>query len=494
MIKEEKKGRVVYMEKYYLAIDIGASSGRHILGTVREGKVILEEVYRFDNGMEWKDGRLCWNVESLFAEIKEGMKQCRKLGKIPFSMGIDTWAVDFVLLDEKGRMLGNAAGYRDDRTKGMDEKVYETISLKELYKRTGIQKQIFNTIYQLTAVRETNPEQLEKAEDFLMIPDYFHYLLTGVKKQEYTNATTTQLVDPVKGTWDYELISMLGLPERLFKELSMPGRLVGELTEEIREEVGFTCQVVLPATHDTGSAVMAVPVAPGSSAFAGDILYISSGTWSLMGTELKAADCSEKSMEANFTNEGGYDHRFRYLKNIMGLWMIQSVKKELENQGQKFTFAELCSLAAEEDIASLVDCNDSVFLAPESMIRAVQDSCRKSGMEVPESPGQLAAVIYNSLGACYGKTVRELEAITGKTYSSVNVVGGGSNAEYLNQLTAEFTGKTVYAGPGEATAIGNLLAQMLAAGEFDSLEAAREAVYRSFAIREYKPGVKGHEQ
>lgn len=476
------------MDKYYLAIDIGASSGRHILGTVREGKIILEEIYRFDNGMKRKDGHLCWDAESLFAEIKEGMKQCTKLGKIPVSMGIDTWAVDFVLLDRENRMLGDAYGYRDVRTKGMDEKVYETISLKDLYRRTGIQKQIFNTIYQLTAVRETNKEYLEKAESFLMIPDYFHYLLTGVKKQEYTNATTTQLVNPDSGTWDYELIRMLGLPERLFKELSMPGTAVGQLTEEIKEEVGFTCQVVLPATHDTGSAVMAVPLVPGGEDSMGDILYISSGTWSLMGTELKAADCSMGSMEANFTNEGGYGHRFRYLKNIMGLWMIQSVKKELAKEGEDYTFAELCRMASGEKIASIVDCNDSSFLAPESMVRAVRDFCRNSRLEVPQTPGQIAAVIYNSLAACYKDTVKELEAITGKNYSSIHVVGGGSNADYLNRLTADFTGRTVYAGPGEATAIGNLLAQMLAAGTFNGLKSAREAVYESFAIKEYKPG------
>ncbi|MEY8352467.1 rhamnulokinase [Lachnospiraceae bacterium 54-53] len=476
------------MDKYYLAIDIGASSGRHILGTVRDGKVILEEIYRFENGMKWKDGHLCWDVESLFGEIKEGMKQCKKLGKIPVSMGIDTWAVDFVLLDGENRMLGDAYGYRDDRTKGMDEKVYETISLKDLYGRTGIQKQIFNTIYQLTAVRETNPEYLERAEAFLMIPDYFHYLLTGVKKQEYTNATTTQLVSPESGTWDHELIRSLGLPQGLFKELSMPGTAVGELTEEIREEAGFNCQVVLPATHDTGSAVMAVPLVPGGEDSMGDILYISSGTWSLMGTERKEADCSMESMEANFTNEGGYDHRFRYLKNIMGLWMIQSVKKELAEEGQDYTYAELCQMASGEKIASIVYCNDSSFLAPESMIRAVRDFCRKSGMEVPETAGQIAAVIYNSLGACYRDTVRELEAITGRRYSSIHVVGGGSNAEYLNRLTADYTGKTVHAGPGEATAIGNLLAQMLADGQFDGLKAAREAVYQSFAVKEFKPG------
>ena len=475
------------MEKYYLAVDIGASSGRHILGTVGEGKLVLQEIYRFDNGMKRKDGHLCWDVEALFAGIKEGMKECRKLGKIPVSMGIDTWAVDFVLLDGENRMLGNATGYRDNRTNGMDEKLYKVISLKDLYGRTGIQKQIFNTIYQLMAVREENPEYLEKGESFLMIPDYFHYLLTGVKKQEYTNATTTQLVNAETGTWDYELIQKLDLPERMFKELSMPGTTVGPLAEDMEKEVGFSCQVVLPATHDTGSAVMAVPLVPGGEDPMGDILYISSGTWSLMGTELSKANCSMESMESNFTNEGGYDHRFRYLKNIMGLWMIQSVKKELEEKGEAYSFAELCLLASEERIPSIVDCNDSVFLSPESMIKAVQEFCQRSGMAVPKTAGQLAAVIYNSLAACYGNTVKELEAITGRNYPAIHVVGGGSNAEYLNQLTADCTGRTVYAGPGEATAIGNLLAQMLAAGEFKSLKQAREAVYRSFAVKEYQP-------
>lgn len=478
------------MEKYYLAIDIGASSGRHILGSLKEGKIVFEEIYRFDNGMKLKDRHFCWDVESLFAEIKEGMKQCKKLGKIPVTMGIDTWAVDFVLLDEENRLLGNAVGYRDDRTKEMDDKVYEIISLNDLYKRTGIQKQIFNTIYQLMAVKEERPEYLEKADTFLMIPDYFHYLLTGVKRQEYTNATTTQLVNPETGNWDYELIEKLGFPERLFDQLSMPGTLVGTLRPEIEAELGFNCQVVLPATHDTGSAVMAVPIAEDSGDSMEDILYISSGTWSLMGTELGKADCSMESMEANFTNEGGYDFRFRYLKNIMGLWMIQSVRKEFASAGQDYSFAGLCQMASKGTIDSIVDCNDSTFLAPESMVKAVQDFCRRSGMQVPETAGEVAAVIYNSLAACYRDTVEELEAITGKHYSSIHVVGGGSHAEYLNQLTANRTGRTVYAGPGEATAIGNLLAQMLAAGEFKNLKSAREAVYRSFAITEYKPDHK----
>ncbi|WP_313073667.1 rhamnulokinase [Lacrimispora sp.] len=473
------------MEKYYLAVDIGASSGRHILGTVKEGKILLEEIYRFENGMKRKDGKLCWDVESLFAEILEGMKQCKKLGKIPVSMGIDTWAVDFVLLNKDGEILGEAVGYRDDRTKGMDEEVYKTIPLTQLYERTGIQKQIFNTIYQLTAVKNKTPEHLKEAESLLMIPDYFHYLLTGAKKQEYTNATTTQLVSPVTGTWDYDLIQSLGLPQEFFGPLSMPGTLVGGLTNKVKEDVGFDCQVILPATHDTASAVMAVPVVPGASME--DMLYISSGTWSLMGTELLKADCSVKSMEANFTNEGGYDTRYRYLKNIMGLWMIQSVRKELSEKGEEYSFAQLCEMASKESISSLVDCNDTAFLAPESMITAVREYCKEKKLQVPNTPGEISGVIYNSLAVCYAQTVKELESITGKTYKSIHVVGGGSNAEYLNKLTADVTERTVYAGPGEATAIGNLLAQMLANHEFNDLKQAREGVYQSFAVKEYKP-------
>lgn len=484
------------MENYYLAVDIGASSGRHILGTVKDGTISLEEIYRFENGMKKRNGHLCWDVESLFHEIKMGMKQCAVQGKIPCSMGIDTWAVDFVLLDRDGQRLGDAVGYRDDRTKGMDEKVYEVISPEALYERTGIQKQIFNTIYQLMAMKEEQPEALSGAESLLMIPDYFHYMLTGVKRQEYTNATTTQLVSPVTKTWDYELIRQLGYPEKLFTELSMPGTVVGTLTKAVQDEVGFNCKVVLPATHDTGSAVMAVPVpehvegngheAEKTHDTDGGLLYISSGTWSLMGTELSEADCSAESRKANLTNEGGYEYRFRYLKNIMGLWMIQSVKKELAAAGEAYSFAELCRMASHETIKSIVPCNDDVFLAPESMTEAVKAYLRESGQEVPETAGALAAVIYNSLAQCYKETVEELEAITGRTYQAVNIVGGGSNAEYLNQLTAKATGKTVYAGPGEATAIGNLLAQMIKAGEFQGLTEARAAVYSSFEISTYQ--------
>ena len=302
------------MERYYLAVDIGASSGRHILAHMEDGKMVLEEVYRFPNGMDNRNGTLCWDVERLFAEIRNGLKKCGELGKIPSTMGIDTWAVDYVLLDKDDRILGQTAGYRDGRTEGMDEEVYKIISPEDLYARTGIQKQIFNTVYQLMAVKKSHPEYLEQAETFLMTPDYFNFLLTGVKKNEYTNATTGQLVDPVTNDWNYELIDKLGYNRNIFLPVSMPGTVVGEFTEEICKEVGFNCTVVLPATHDTGSAVLAVPTNDD------DALYISSGTWSLMGIERKEADCSMEAMRANFANEGGYDHRFRFLKNIMGLW------------------------------------------------------------------------------------------------------------------------------------------------------------------------------
>lgn len=465
------------MEKYYLAVDIGASSGRHILASMVNGKMQLEEVYRFPNGMDHVNGTLCWDVNRLYTEIKNGLKKCRELGKIPVSMGIDTWAVDYVLLDKEDKILGEIVGYRDSRTTGMDEKVYETIPLDELYARTGIQKQIFNTIYQLMAVKEQHPEYMEQAESLLMIPDYFQFLLTGVKKQEYTNATSTQLVNPKTNDWDYELIEMLGYNKKIFQPISMPGTVLGNFTKEIQEEVGFDCKVVLPATHDTGSAVLAVPTNDDNA------IYISSGTWSLMGIERKEADCSKEAMDANFTNEGGYDHRFRFLKNIMGLWMIQSVKKEFK---EDLSFGEICLRASKERIPSIVDCNADCFFAPESMIQEVQDFCAKTNQQVPQTVGEIAAVVYNSLAKCYGDTIKEIEEITGNTYNTIYVVGGGANAGYLNELTAKYTGKNVSAGPTEATAIGNIAAQMLHDGVFADLSAARNCIGESFDIKWYR--------
>ena len=465
------------MGKYYLAVDIGASSGRHILAELHDGRMDLQEVHRFQNGMQEKNGALCWDVEQLFSEIKTGMKKCKEIGKIPVSVSVDTWGVDFVLLNKEENVIGDTVGYRDNRTEGMDRKIESVISQEELYRRTGIQKQSYNTIYQLQAIKEKYPEQLEEAETMLMLPDYFHFLLSGEKKMEYTIASTSQMVDAKTGDWDWELIEKLGFPKKIFRSVDMPGTLAGHLRKEVKEEVGYDCAVVLPASHDTGSAVLAVP------AEGDDVVYISSGTWSLMGVERREPDCSPESMKADFTNEGGYDHRYRYLRNIMGLWMIQSVKKEFE---EELSFAQICERAEQERIASIVDCNDASFMAPKSMIQAVQDFCRRTDQQVPESVGEIAAVIYNSLARCYADTLAHLEELTGKYYDTVYVVGGGSNADYLNKLTAKYTGRKVSAGPGEATSIGNIAVQMLRDGMFEDLDAARVCIRKSFHIRMYE--------
>ncbi len=464
--------------KYYLAIDIGASSGRHILAHLEENRMVLEEVHRFPNGMVEKDGEHVWDVDELFRQIKLGLKKCAQLGKIPVSVGVDTWGVDFVLLDGDGARIGNAVAYRDGRTRGMDEEVYKIIPEDELYARTGIQKAIFNTIYQLMALKVKKPEHLEKAHTMLLMPDYFHYMLSGVAATEYTEATTGQLVSPETKDWDMELIERLGYPKRIFQRMVTPGTVLGELTAEVQAEVGFNCKVVEPATHDTGSAVIAVPTD------SDDALYISSGTWSLMGTELMEANCSPESKANNLTNEGGYGYRFRYLKNIMGLWMIQSVKKEI---GGNLGFGEICEMASKCSIPSIVDCNDDRFLAPANMTEEVQAACRESGQQVPEGLAQVASVIYNSLARCYAETIRQIEGITGRKYDKIHIVGGGSNAEYLNRLTAAATGIPVYAGPTEATAIGNIAAQMMATGELADLKAARACVFQSFSITTYQP-------
>lgn len=456
---------------YYLAIDIGASSGRHILAHLEDNKIKIEEIYRFKNELKEKDSHLIWDVDALFQHILTGMKECKKRGMTPVSVGIDTWAVDYVLLDSNGNRIHDVYGYRDHRTNGMDQKVYEKISEEDLYERTGIQKQIFNTIYQLRA--ENN---LDMAESMLLIPDYFHYLLTGKIVSEYTNATTTQLVSPKSKDWDYEIIETLGYPKKIFQNIQTPGYLVGSLTKEIQEIVGYNTNVILPPTHDTASAVLAIPTNE-------DSLYISSGTWSLMGCELKEANCSKESQQNNFTNEGGYTYRFRYLKNIMGMWMINNIKDEI---GQEYSFDQICDMASKETITSTVDAQDNRFLAPKSMVLEVQQACMETGQEVPRTIGQLAKVIYQSLAKSYQQTAKEIETMTGKQYQCIHIVGGGCMAGYLNQLTANICKKIVYAGPQEATAIGNIACQIIANKELKNLQEARMCIYHSFNIKEHK--------
>ncbi|MBR5732968.1 MAG: rhamnulokinase, partial [Lachnospiraceae bacterium] len=417
-----------------------------------------------------------WDADALFGHIKAGMKKCAELGKIPVSIGIDTWGVDYALLDESGERVSPVYGYRDSRTEGIDSEVYKVIPEEELYARTGIQKQPFNTIYQLSAAKRDDPEALGKACTMLLMPDYFNFLLTGKRVTEYTNASTTQLLNPDTYDWDFEMIEKLGLPRRIFTKIAEPGTVLGGLRDDVKNEVGFDCTVVLPATHDTGSAVAAVPSTND------DTLYISSGTWSLMGCELKKADTSAESRKRNLTNEGGYDHRFRYLKNIMGLWMIQSAKQEL---APDMSYGELCEAASKEEIGSIIPANDGRFLSPASMSEEVRKACRESGQPVPGTPSEVAAVIYNSLAVCYSETLREIEEMTGKHYPCIHVIGGGSNADYLNRITAKTCMRAVYAGPSEATAIGNLLVQMIADGEIPDLETGRGLVFDSFDIKGY---------
>ncbi len=485
---------------YHLAIDIGASSGRHILGHLEKGRMVLEEVYRFDNRQIHKNGHDCWDIDHLWQGILDGLKACKALGKIPTTVGIDTWAVDFVLLDKDGVPVGDAVAYRDARTEGTDKLVEAKISAADLYARTGIQKQPFNTIYQLTALQKEQPEQLEAALSLLMIPDYFHYRLTGVQKQEYTNATSTGLVNAAQKTWDRELLDLLGVPRRLFGPLSMPGTEVGSLKPEIAAEVGFQTTVVLPATHDTGSAFLAVPAEDDRA------VYLSSGTWSLLGVENEAPITTEESREQNFTNEGGAWYRYRYLKNIMGLWMIQSIRRELNGvdyvagkeraawtldvqPGEKqWSFPDLIAAAeSAADFPSVVNANDDRFLAPASMIAVIQATCATTGQPVPRTVGQLMQCVYRSLTLCYKNAIAGLSELTGKSYTTIHIVGGGCQDNYLNRMTATVTGLPVWAGPVEGTAIGNLVIQMIHSGEFADLAAARQSIRESFDIKEVLP-------
>ncbi len=461
------------MEKqYFLAIDIGASSGRHILGSLQDGRLVLEEVYRFKNGAEKKNGKLVWDIEGLFSSIIEGLKKCREIGKIPVSLGIDTWGVDYALLDENDKLLDEVFSYRDERTLAVMDEVHSIVSEEEGYSRTGIQKQIYNTIFQLYADKKSG--KLARAKTLLFTPDYLHFLLTGVKSNEYTIASTSGLINATTRDWDYEMIEKLGYNKEIFAPLSQPGVKVGSLKEEIAKEVGFSAVVCLPACHDTASAVMAVPAD-------GQPLYISSGTWSLMGIETDTPACGMDAKNSLFTNEGGYNKSIRLLKNIMGLWMIQCVKKEYKD---KYSFVDLANEARKaEGFKSVVEVNDQSFFAPDSMIEAIKEYCRKTNQQVPETVGEISLCIYQSLAISYKETVETLENLSGKTFDKIYIVGGGCQNLLLNELTAKYTEREVVAGPVEATATGNVIAQMLAYGKIKDLTEGKKIIRESFDIK-----------
>ena len=455
------------MNTYYLAIDIGASSGRHILGYVEKGKLSLEEVYRFDNNIKNENGTLIWDIDSLFARVKAGIKKCREIGKIPKTIAIDTWGVDYVLLDENKKEILPAVSYRDGRTTEAIKEVNEIISQAELYSRTGIQKQSFNTIYQLYCVKKSG--KLSNAKHFMMMPEYLSFKLTGEIRNEYTNATTANLVNAESKQWDKYILDKLDLPEGIFCELSLPGTVVGNFTDEVKAEIGFDSTVILCPSHDTASAVAACPVD-------GESVYISSGTWSLIGTENPVPVLSEKAFEANFTNEGGIEYRFRFLKNIMGMWLFQNIRR---NINKELTYDEMMSLAKTSTFTEKIDPNDNAFLAPENMIEAIRNYLAKPNLPLAD----VLSSVYHSLADSYRKAVEEIETISGKEIKSIHIVGGGSKDKYLNKLTAEYTGKKVYTGLMEATATGNILSQIMYNKKI-TLTEAREIIKATFDIKE----------
>lgn len=461
----------------HLAIDIGASSGRHILGMVQNGQITLQEVHRFENRTLMKNGRLIWDTQHLFFEIITGLIKCREAGFVPDTLGIDTWAVDYALLDQDDQLIGDIAAYRDNRTQGMDQRLEQTLPFSAHYSRCGIAKQPFNTVYQLMS---EDKNTLQNAHTFLMMPDYLHFLLTGLKVNEYTNLSTTALLNAHTLLWDQFILKAAGLNPALFSApLLHPAVPLGPLKKEIADKVGFHATVVLPATHDTGSAFMAVPAKDENA------VYLSSGTWSLLGVENPSPILSGAALEAGFTNEGGYGGKIRLLKNIMGLWILQSLRREWE---KRYSFSEMAEMALKgESYPGVFDANATRFLSPQSMLGEVNAALLENGYPPPKDDCELLYAVYQSLVVCYRDAVRGLKRLTGRNYTSLNIVGGGSQNAVLNQMIADGLKLPVYAGPAEGTALGNIIAQLIASGEIPSLKMAREMIRQSFDIQTFTP-------
>lgn len=465
--------------RIYLAIDIGASSGRHIAAWLEGERIVTREVYRFPNGAEMRNGHLCWDIEALEGHVVAGVKAAVQAGLSPDFIGVDTWGVDFVLLDREGQRLGDAVAYRDSRTEGVAALLEEALPYPFHYGLCGIARQPFNTVYQMMAVLREHPEYADTADDFLMMPEYLSYVLTGRKAHEWTECTTGALCNAETGSWSEMIRMAAGLPDKWFRTpMVRPGTVLGPLSEAIRAETGCTATVILPATHDTGSAYMAIPAKDEGAAF------LSSGTWSLLGTELPGPVATGEALAAGFTNEGGYGGTTRFLKNIMGMWMLQCIHKET---GGAHTFAQMADMAAASTYPACIDAAAGRFLAPDSMLEEVRTALREAGAPEPQSLADVLRAVTMGLAVCYDKSIREMSAITGKAFTSINIVGGGSQNVVLNQMTADVTGLPVYAGPAEGTALGNLAAQMIADGAFADLAAFRKALPGSVEIREFRP-------
>ena len=471
-----------------LGIDLGASSGRAMLGTLEGKKLTIREIHRFLNEPVTLCGRFVWDMPRLFHEIKQALLKLSKSGETVDAIGIDTWGVDFGLLDKNGHLLSLPVHYRDARTNGIPEKVRAIIPDGELFARTGIAFNSFNTLYQLYAMKEEGDPALESAQDLLFLPDLLAYFLTGRKGTEYTIASTSQLLNPFTRDWDRELMEKLGIPAHIFGEVKLPGTVRGTLLPEIAKECGVAeIPVIAIGGHDTASAVAAVP------AQEKDFAYISSGTWSLLGAEVQKPLCTEGVMKANYTNEGGVDGSIRLLKNIMGLWIIQECKREWDRRGSETSFGELVELSMQAPaFKAILDVDDPAFLAPGDMPARIQAYCAKSGQPVPEGKGEISRVIYESLALKYRWAIERLEEdMLKKPIEALHIVGGGSKNALLNRFTAEAIKRPVIAGPDEGTIIGNLLVQAQALGAISGIRELREVVENSFPTKTFLPETDG---
>jgi rhamnulokinase len=472
-----------------LAVDYGASSGRHVAGSFDGRQLDLREIYRFENGPVHAAGRMYWNVLDQWSQLQAGLTLARQqLGPQIASVGVDTWGVDFALLGRGDELLGNPVHYRDRRTEGMLDAATQRVSRADIFANSGVQFMPINTLYQLLAMQAQNSPILEAAESFLMMPDVFHWLLSGVKGNEYSDATTTQFFDPVKHAWSTELFNRFGLPTKILQPIIEPGTILGPLRKSVATATGLNeTRVIVPGTHDTASAVLAVPAQsePGKKP---DWSYISSGTWSLMGVELPQPVVTPRCLELNFTNEGGVGRTTRLLKNIGGLWLVQECRRIWKAAGQDHSWSELADLAAAaKPLQHIINPDAADFLAPDNMPRAIQDYCKKTGQAVPETPGEIIRTALEGLALKYRQVLGWLKELAGSQLTTIHIVGGGTNNKLLSQLTADATQRRVVAGPVEATAIGNLLMQYLALGEIASIRDAREIVRASFPVEEFMP-------
>jgi rhamnulokinase len=470
------------MDKKLLAFDLGAESGRGVLGRFDGRRLQLEVVHRFPNVPVRTLDTLHWDVLRLYSEMLATLRRCVEFGGVD-CVGVDTWGVDFALLGRGDTLLGNPRHYRDPHTETIMEEAFARVPRWEVFRQTGIQFMRFNTLFQLLALQRDRSPLLEAAQSLLLMPDLFHFWFTGVKANEFTNASTTQMYDPSEKSWAYRLVSAFGLKNNLLGSIVAPGTVLGPLRPAVATDTGLNpVPVIAPASHDTGSAVAAVPAQGESWA------YLSSGTWSLMGVELPGPLIDEKALTYNFTNEGGVGGTIRFLKNIMGLWIVQECRRAWERAGQNYSYEELARLAeAAPAFANIVNPDDASFILPPSMPAALAEFCRRSGQREPREPGALIRCALESLALRYRWVFERLEEMTGRRLEVIHVVGGGSQNALLCQLTADACNRPVLAGPVEATAIGNLLVQATGLGLLGSLADAREVVRRSFEVKTYSP-------